>query len=67
MKKLQDITSLLASIADRGNVPDVPYIKIAESNIVFAWGKQLQLSAAKGEQLSISSSGSEIYVSDIFI
>ena len=67
MEILYDISELLASIADRGNVPDVPYIKIAESNLVFAWGKQLQVSAAQCEQLSISLSGSEIDVSDICI
>ena len=49
MEMLQNMTKLLESRASRRAVPDVPYLEIAGSNLVFAWGKQLQASSSRGE------------------
>lgn len=53
---LQKMTRLYESIAVRRSSPDVPYIEIAQSNLMSAWGKQLQVCATEGELLQNSPS-----------
>lgn len=64
---LLNMTSFLVSIAAKGNVANVPYIEIAERNLVFAWGNQLKVSSFDGRKLSSSSSLSQANVSDIIL
>ena len=63
MEMLQNMTTLLESVAARGNAADVPYIEIAENNLVYALGKELQVSSTWGEQLQSSLSRYEANVS----
>jgi len=64
---LLNMTNFLLSIAAKGNVANVPYIEIAERNLVFAWGNQLKVSSFDGRKLSSSSSLSQANVSDIIL
>ena len=48
MKMLQDLTNLLADISANGIATDVPYLLIAEKNLVYGVGKQLQASSTGG-------------------
>lgn len=64
---LLNMTSFLVSIAAKGNVANVPYIEIAERNLVFAWGNQLKASAFEGRKLSSSSTLSQTNVSHIIL
>ncbi|XP_078349636.1 LOW QUALITY PROTEIN: polycystin-1-like protein 2 [Oculina patagonica] len=48
MEILQDMTNLFANILATGTALDVPYSQIAEKNLVYAIGKQLQASLSGG-------------------
>ena len=43
---LQNMTNLFAKITARGDVMDEPYYRMAENNLVYAVGKQLQASSS---------------------
>ena len=46
MGMLQNMTNLFAKITARGDAMDEPYYRIAENNLVYAVGKQLQVSSS---------------------
>ena len=64
MEMLQNMTTLLESVAARRNAADVPYIEIAGNNLMFALGKQLEVSSTGGKQIQRPSSGDEANVSN---
>lgn len=42
---LQDMTTLLATISSGGDVIDVLYSQIAQTNLIYALGKHIQVSS----------------------
>ena len=48
MEMLQNMTNLLGDISARGHAFDVPYSQIAEKNLVYTVGKQLQVLSSDG-------------------
>ena len=47
MGMLKNMTNLFAKITARGDAMDEPYYQIAENNLVYAVGKQLQASSSE--------------------
>lgn len=47
MGMLKNMTNLFAKITARGDAMDEPYYQMAENNLVYAVGKQLQASSSE--------------------